>query len=91
MLVNELRESVNMQLKTVSQLPLQAEYTFESPLEFKGKKLFVQKTGYRTVVSLDYSKFQAREVIRERKDDGKTLTFHSPKLMSVVPSGARYA
>jgi len=91
MLVNELRESVNMQLEAVSQLPPQAEYTFESPLEFKGKKLFVQKTGHRTVVSLNYSKFQAREVIRERKEDGKTLTFHSPRLMSIVPSGARYA
>jgi len=91
MLVNELRESINMQLKTISQLPPQAEYTFESPLELKGKKLFVQKTGNRTVVSLNFSKFQAREVIRERKEDGKTLTFHSPELMSVVPSGARYA
>ena len=91
MLVNELRESINMQLKTVSQLPPQAEYTFESPLKFKGKKLFVQKTGHRTVVSLNFSKFQAREVIRERKEDGKTLTFHSPRLISIVPSGARYA
>ena len=91
MLVNELRESVHMQLKTVSQLPSQAEYRFESPLEFKGKKLFVQKTGNRTVVSLNFSKFQAREVIRERREDDKTLTFHSPKLMSIVPSGARYA
>jgi hypothetical protein len=91
MLVNELRESINMQLKTVSQLPPQAEYTFESPLKFKGKKLFVQKTGHRTVVSLNFSKFQAREVIRERKEDCKTLTFHSPKLISIVPSGARYA
>jgi len=91
MLVNELRENVNIQLETVSHLPLQAEYIFESPLEFKGKKLFVQKTGHRTVVSLNYSKFQAREVIRERKEDGKTLTFHSPGLMSIVPSGTRYA
>ena len=91
MLVNELRESINMQLKTVSQLPSQAEYTFESPLELEGKKLFVQKTGHRTVVSLNFSKFQAREVIRERKEYGKILTFHSPKLMSIVPSGARYA
>ena len=91
MLVNELRESVNMQLETVSRLPPQAEYTFESPLEFEGKKLFVQKTGHRSVVSLNFSKFQAREVIREKKEDGKTLTFHSPRLMSIVPSGAGYA
>ena len=91
MLVNELRKSVNMQVKTVSQLPPQAGYTFESPVEFKGKKLFVQKTGNRTVISLNFSKFQAREMIRERKEGGKTLTFHSPKLMAIVPSGARYA
>jgi hypothetical protein len=91
MLVNELRESVNMQLEIVSQFPPQAGYTFESPLKFKGKKLFVQKTGNRTVVSLNFSKFQAREVIRKRKEDGEILTFHSPKLMSIVPSGARYA
>jgi hypothetical protein len=91
MLVNELRESVHMQLKTVSQLPAEAEYRFDSPLEFNGEKLFVQKIGNRTVVSLNFSKFQAREVIRERREDGKTLTFHSPKLTSIVPSGARYA
>ena len=91
MLVNELRESVHMQLKTACQLPSQAEYRFESPLEFNGQKLFVQKTGNRTVVSLNFSKFKAREVIRERIEDGKRLTFHSPRLKSVVPSGARYA
>ena len=91
MLVNELRENVNMQLETASQLPNQAKYTFESPLEFKGEKLFVQKTGHRTVVSLNFSKFQAREVIRERRENGKALTFHSPRLTSIVPSGSRYA
>ncbi|MCP4274240.1 MAG: hypothetical protein GY781_20150, partial [Gammaproteobacteria bacterium] len=91
MLVNELRESVHMQLKTACQLPSRAEYRFESPLEFNGQKLFVQKTGNRTVVSLNFSKFKAREVIRERIEDDKRLTFHSPRLKSVVPSGARYA
>jgi hypothetical protein len=91
MLVNELRESVHMQLNTVGQLPTQAEYRFESPLELNGQKLFVQKTANRTVVSLNFSKFQAREVIRERREGGQRLTFHSPKLMSIVPSGARYA
>ena len=43
MLVNELQESVGMQLKSVSELPAEAEYRFESPLEFNGKKLLVQK------------------------------------------------
>jgi hypothetical protein len=91
MLVNELQKNVNMQLETASQLPHQAKYTFESPLEHKGKKLFVQKTGHRTIVSLNFSIFQAREVIREKREDGKALTFHSPRLTSIVPSGARYA
>jgi hypothetical protein len=91
MLVNELQESVRMQLKSVCQLPCQAEYRFESPLEFNGQKLFVHKNAKRTVVSLNFSKFQAREVIRERKEDGKRVTFHSPRLEAVVPSGARYA
>jgi hypothetical protein len=91
MLVNELRESVHMQLNTVGQLPTEAEYRFESPLEFNGQKLFVQKTANRTVVSLNFSKFQAREVIREKRQGGQKLTFHSPRLTSIVPSGARYA
>ena len=30
-------------------------------------------------------------MIREKIEDGKKLTFHSPRLKSVVPSGARYA
>ena len=91
MLVNELRENVNEKLDTVSQLPREAEYTFDSPLEFKGKQLYVQKTVHRTVVSLNFSKFQAKEVIRERNGESKVLTFHSPKLMTIVPPGARYA
>ena len=77
MLVNELRESVGMQLKSVSELPAEAGYRFESPLEFNGQKLLVQKSAKRTVVSLNFSKFKAREVIRERRgEDGKRLTFH---------------
>ena len=89
MLVNELRENVNKQLEAVSQLPLQAEYTFDSLAEFKGKPLSVQKTAHRTVVTLNFSKFKAREVIRTGKN--KALTVHSPKLANIVPCGARYA
>jgi hypothetical protein len=73
----------------VSQLPPLAEYTFDSPAEFKGKPLLVQKTGHRTVVSLNFSKFKAREVIRTEKN--RAVTIHSPKLANLVPSGARYA
>ncbi len=89
MVVNELRETVNRELKTVSQLPSQAEYIFDSPAEFKGKPLVAQKTLHRTVVSLNFSKFKAREIVRTGKK--KTLTFHSPTLANIVPPGARYA
>ncbi len=62
MVVNELRENINRELKTVSQLPPLAEYTFDSPAEFKGKPLLVQKTGHRTVVSLNFSKFKREKL-----------------------------
>lgn len=88
-LVNELREDVNKQLKAVSRLPVQAAYTFGGSTEFKGQRLFVQKTTNRTVVSLNFSKFKAREIIRTEKN--KNEIFHSPKLANIVPSGARYA
>lgn len=89
MVVNELRKDVNRELKTVSQLPPQAEYRFDSPAEFKGKPLVVQKTVHRNVVSLNFSKFKAKEVVRTAKNTA--VTVHSPKLANIVPSGARYA
>lgn len=91
-MVNELRKDVLVQVETNSRLPLQAEYTFDpvsSSEELTDKHLSVQKTVRRTVVSLNFSKFQAREVIRTGKS--KALTVHSPKLANIVPSGARYA
>ena len=79
------------QVEMESQLPLEAEYTFDplSAEELAGKHLYVQKTTRRTVVSLNFSKFQAKEVIRE--DKKKALPLHSPRLATLVPSGARYA
>jgi len=91
-LVNDLRRDILQQVEMESQLPFEAEYTFD-PLscgeELCGKHLFVQKTTRRTVVSLNFFKFKAKEVIRE--DKRKALPFHSPKLATIVPSGARYA
>jgi hypothetical protein len=79
------------QVEMESQLPLKAKYTFDplSAEELTGKHLYVQKTTRRTVVSLNFSKFQAKEVIREEKK--KRFPLHSPKLATLVPSGARYA
>jgi len=90
--VNELRKDVLEQVEINTRLPLQSEYTFD-PLfcseELTDKDLSVQKTVHRTVVSLNFSKFKAREVIRTGKN--KAVTVHSPKLANIVPSGARYA
>jgi len=93
-LVNELRRDVEKQIETNSQLPLQAEYTFD-PVSCSQKPtnehMNVQKTVHRTVVSLHFSKFEAKEVVREQRANGKTTTFHCPELRTIVPSGARYA
>jgi len=79
------------QVEMESQLPLEAEYKFDplSAQELGGNHLYVQKTTRRTVVSLNFSKFQAKEVIRE--DKKKALPLHCPELAALVPSGARYA
>ena len=91
-MVNELRKDVLEQVEINTRLPFQPEYTFD-PLtcseDLTDKGLSVQKTVRRTVVSLNFSKFKAREVIRTEKN--KAVTIHSPKLAGIVPSGARYA
>ncbi len=69
-LVNDLRKDILQQVEMESQLPVDVEYTFDplsSGEELCGKHLSVQKTTRRTVVSLNFSKFQAKEVIREDK------------------------
>jgi hypothetical protein len=90
-LVNDLRRDMLQQVEMQSQLPLKAEYKFDalSGEERTDDHLYVQKTTRRTVVSLNFSKFQAKEVIRE--DQKRALPLRSPKLATLVPSGARYA
>jgi hypothetical protein len=79
------------QVEMESRLPFEAEYKFDplSAEEHAGNHLCVQKSTRRTVVSLNFSKFQAKEVIR--KDKKKALPLHCPELAALVPSGARYA
>ncbi len=89
-MVKELRKDVLEQVEMNSRLPSQAEYTFDPvgfSQEITDKPLSVQKTVRRTVVSLNFSKFKAKEVIRA----GQSSPFHSAKLANIVPSGARYA
>lgn len=86
----ELQKTMLEQTRKCSQLPTKANYKFDIPLSYKkssNKVLLVQKTTNRTIVSLNYSKFKAKEVIR--KDESKSL--HSQEIQALVPSGARYA
>jgi hypothetical protein len=92
--VNSLREDFKEQVEKKSQLPLPAHYNFDfsPPPSDNPKPHFpIQKTRRRTVVSLNFSKFQAREIIREEKKEDKILNHRSSDLMNIVPSGARYA
>jgi hypothetical protein len=82
------------QVAASSQLPLQAEYKFDAPLfskEYADEYLYAHKTTNRTIASLCYSTFRAKETIRKNKMKNKSVKFHSPELKAIVPSGARYA
>lgn len=91
-LVNNLREDFRAQVEEKSRLPMQAKYNFDfSSSDSPKAHLPLQKTMRRTVISLNFSKFQAREIIREEKKEDKIVNHRSPELMAMVPSGARYA
>jgi hypothetical protein len=93
-LVNELREQERLRLETFSQLPAQATYLFDAASpepERAGERLRVQKTRVRTVRSLDFSEFQAKEVLRHDTGREATRVHRSPQLESLVPAGGRYA
>jgi hypothetical protein len=93
-LVNDLRDEFIGKAAKISTLPVNAEYVFGANVaseQYPIEKLSVQKTRSRTVVSLEYSKFQSKEVIMEKKEHEKSLTIRSSKLASIVPSSAKYS
>ena len=51
----------------------------------------VQKTVRRTVVSLQYGRFQAREIVRQRIHEDGPMIERSGLLANTVASGGRYA
>lgn len=76
-LVTKLTSDAEAELKDISQLPPDANYTFDDHQPSP-----VIKTSCREVVTVTYSTFRAREVVR-----------HFPKdtsLSIIVPSGSRY-
>ena len=51
----------------------------------------VLKTSQRTVVSLEHGRFQAREIVREETQNGRTFIQRSAQLAGLVAKGSRYA
>jgi len=93
-LLNDLFEETTLRLETAAQFPANGVYRFDrnalddesTALPWPAKKLL-----RRTVVSLRYSAFQSKEVVREQKREGeKALAHHSPQLQVLVPKGHRY-
>jgi hypothetical protein len=94
MLANKLQENVIKELETLSQFPAPLRYRFDRPFnssESQQQALTVQKTSKRTIVSINFSTFQAKEVVREERKKDAISTHHSPELEAIAPRGARYA
>jgi hypothetical protein len=94
MLINDIRGKHMKELEENSKLPAGAKYDFDlSSISYDRElsNLPLQKTMKRTVISLNFSKFQAREIVREEKKKDKILVHRSDELAIIVPSGARYA
>ena len=92
--MNNLRDDLKEEVEEKSRFPIEAKYNFDFSLpssDSSESNLPLQKTRRRTVISLNFSKFQAREIIREEKKEDKILNHRSAELMAIVPSGARYA
>ena len=93
MLVNELRDSAAQQLQRISDLPAQAQYTFDtgcSASESPTKACCIEKTQVRTVVTLNIGMFQAKEVVRREKTNGQSTIRRSLELPMIVAHGQRY-
>ena len=93
MLVNELRDSAAQQLQRVSDLPNLAQYTFDTGCttsQSSTETCCIEKTQVRTVVTLNFNKFQAREVVRREKTNGQSTIRRSLEIPMIVASGQRY-
>ncbi len=81
------------ELQVLSRLPLEVQYRFDSqPASGSaGKSLPVEKTTTRTVTSLNFSTFEAKEVTRREETGGQRTVRRSAELAQIVPRGHRYA
>jgi len=93
MLVNELRDSAAQQLQRVSDLPVRAQYTFDTKCSISqspAETCCIEKTQVRTVVTLNFDMFQAKEVVRREKTNGQSTLRRSLELPMIVAQGQRY-
>lgn len=101
-LLNELFEETTLRIQMAAQFPPNAVYRFDrdssdsdSHKQFEAESTEpywpAQKLLRRVLVSLRFSRFHSKEVVREQESkEGKTLLHHSPQLEAVVPKGHRY-
>ena len=91
-LLDELVEATLLEIESASQWPPGATYYFDregdpDPVACAGSACKLQR---RVVVSLRFARFEAQQVVRQRRQGGQTVLHHSPQLQALVPKGQRY-
>ena len=90
-LLDELVEAALLEIENASQWPPDATYYFDREAESDPVARVgpAQKLLRRVVVSLRFARFQALQVVRQRRQGGQTVLHHSPQLQALVPKGQR--
>ncbi len=94
-LLNLLKTKAKQEIIKLSEVCSEVEYIFDQQEMISENNVTVPKilkTSVRKVVSLQHSEFKAKSVIRKDAEN-KPLggTYKIPSLVSIVPSGAKYA
>ncbi len=93
-LVHELRDAWVADAQSAASLPAHASYSFDRDsqgCETTQPPSIVLKTTRRQVVSLQFSRFESQEVVRQECCQDGYVTHHSPQLAMIAPQGGRYA
>ncbi|MBI3923886.1 MAG: hypothetical protein HY318_20860 [Armatimonadetes bacterium] len=80
-LILDLVALTTKEMETLSQLPAEAAYRFDSDSlagDTSASSFPAHKLAHRTVVSLHLSQFQSREVVRKQRKETETLWHPSP-------------
>ena len=90
-LLDELVEAALLEIENASQWPPDATYYFDREAESDPVARVgpAQELLRRVVVSLRFARFQALQVVRQRRQGRQTVRHHSPQLQALVPKGQR--